>query len=87
MWTKIEFPHLTQNKHVKRIYRVDPRSAKDRGQQGGDCGEADKPELIWDRDRGDKTVAPFWSCPVTGDEDWETEEEEDPGGGDDGRGS
>lgn len=34
---------------------------------------------MWDRDRGDKKPPPYWHCPVTGEEDWDTTDESDPG--------
>ncbi|ETN37929.1 uncharacterized protein HMPREF1541_07552 [Cyphellophora europaea CBS 101466] len=60
LWAAIEFPTLTRNNNVKRIWRVDPRPPKDRGDEEG-CAP-DKPQLIWDRAR-DKVKKLPWVCP------------------------
>lgn len=57
----LEFPYLTQNPNVKRIYRVDPRPPD---QGGTSCGTLDDREIFWDRDRGDPAEASTWNCPV-----------------------
>lgn len=49
-WATIEYPQLTQNPNVMRIYRVDPRPLW--------CGDTglpimQEPTLIWERARGD----------------------------------
>jgi hypothetical protein len=72
IWQRIEFPALTANPNIKRIYQVDPqplywkREHQDPpGTPPEDCEEEepDEPTLIWSRDR-DPPVAFQWSCPV-----------------------
>ncbi|KPI44551.1 uncharacterized protein AB675_8768 [Cyphellophora attinorum] len=41
IWQEVEYPTLTRNRHVKRIFRIDPT-----------CPD-NKPELMWDRSRKD----------------------------------
>jgi hypothetical protein len=60
----IEYPVLTINPFIKRIYRVDPRPPKERGLKEDDC-EPDKPQLIWERgkDKSYKWSEVPWQCP------------------------
>ena len=67
VWAAFEFPLLTQNPKVKRIYHVDPRiraESRDPNAPDNRC-TADTPTLIWDRDRGDpiKPLA-VGDCPI-----------------------
>lgn len=54
IWATVEFPALTRNPNIQRVWRVDPRPASP------NCGEK---VLVWDRARGDAEVA-GWTCPV-----------------------
>lgn len=52
IWNSVEYPALTRNPNVRRIWRVDPRPTA--------CGV---PALVWSRDRGDPEVEGV-ECPV-----------------------
>jgi hypothetical protein len=58
IWANVEFPSLTANENVKRIYRVDPRPNDEDA-----CGAEE--ELVWDRGRGDAVGKLKWTCPIT----------------------
>lgn len=61
-WMRTEFPALTKNNNIMRIYRVDPRSPQDRGLGPEECQPAEA-KLIWDRQRGDAVITNGRKCP------------------------
>ena len=63
VWVNVEYPALTLNKNIKRIYRVDPRTPEQRGLDPKDC-EQPEAKLIWDRERGDAEITGGLKCPV-----------------------
>ncbi|EXJ78810.1 hypothetical protein A1O1_09212 [Capronia coronata CBS 617.96] len=57
IWATVEYPELTRNPNIKRIWRVDPRPGSP------DCGQR---VLMWDATHGDKPNDPprRWTCPI-----------------------
>ena len=64
IWENIEYPWLTRNLRIKRIWRVDPRPPDVKGIKPEEDCEYAKKELLWERGR-DATIKPDFVCPVT----------------------
>lgn len=63
VWQNIEYPWLTRNLAVKRIWRVDPRPPEVKGIKPEEACDHDKKELLWERGK-DTALKPDFDCPV-----------------------
>ena len=59
VWQATELPALTQNPHVNKIYRIDPRPQDPEENPGGPCLQT----VIWDR-ATDAQIDFAWRCPT-----------------------
>lgn len=60
-WEMIEYPYLTSNTNVQRIWRVDPRPPDVKGVTPEQNCILEKKELLWERGR-DKEIKTPWTC-------------------------
>jgi hypothetical protein len=61
VWAKVEYPALTRNSNIQRIWRVDPRPPDVTGVTPEEACEYDKKELLWERGR-DAEVDMVFDC-------------------------
>ena len=59
IWTRIEFPALTNNANVKEIWRADPRPPNLKG----DKCDGYEAVLMWSREKGDMEMSSGELCP------------------------
>jgi hypothetical protein len=70
-WERVEYPWLTQNPAIERIWRVDPRPPSELGISEEDYCAAEQQVLMWERGRDEPlSVAEgdAYNCPIHDDQ-------------------
>lgn len=62
VWNRVEYPALTRNPFIQRIWQVDPRPWEMQGLPKDTCGLYE-PKLIWDRSLGWPMPEQWFDCP------------------------
>ena len=63
IWAAVEYPALTRNPKIQKIWRADPRPPDVKGITAEENCEHEKKELLWERGK-DAEPPKRWECPV-----------------------